>query len=147
MAEALAAFAVAGNVLQFLQAGAEFVSKAYQIYESKSDALADLVELRKSTLELQAILNNLKVKPQIKSNNTPQTPPQEFLSLAGDCSKVIESLLQSLIKVGVGDNGKRMGAVATAFRATWHKSEIQRLKERIGGYRMQLAANLIISLR
>ncbi|KAK4211350.1 hypothetical protein QBC37DRAFT_14308 [Rhypophila decipiens] len=146
MAE-LAAFAVAGNVLQFLQAGAEFVTKAYQIYESKSDALADLVELRKTTIDLQRILHDLQTTPQVRSKDASKKPPQEFVSLAADCSKLTENLLQTLATAGVGDNGKRMGAVATAFRTTWHKSEIQRLKERIGGYRMQLAANLIISLR
>lgn len=143
MAEAIVAFAFAGNILQFLEAGGKFASRAYAITTAGSNSLADLQELRHITEYLQPILQ------QLSQENAKDAPPNQvrMLKLSKECSQLVAELLRTLDDAGVHDTGRRMDQVITAFKLTWHSSKIQRLKDQITKLRMQLAVDLLISIR
>ncbi|KAK3326017.1 hypothetical protein B0H66DRAFT_530023 [Apodospora peruviana] len=127
MAEALAAVAIAGNVLQFLEAGGRFALRA----------------VRHITADLEGLLENL----QQSEGDTRDPLLQQLLSLSTGCSSVIQELLNKLSKIGLGNSHKRMDLMVEEFKATWHRRDIQELENRISRFREQLAAHLVAVLR
>lgn len=147
MAEAVAAFALAGNVVQFLEVGGKLVKKSWDIYNSKDTALKDIEDLQVLTLELQNTLGTLRppVSSATMSADVEDASPTADLSEA--CFLLAQELLRTLEKAGVGSNSGRKAALLTAFKATWKSSEIADLQRRIDIYRQQLATGLVVSLR
>jgi hypothetical protein len=144
------AFALAGNVLQFLQVGSQFTTKAFAILRSGSNGLAELRELRQVTVELQLSLEQLK-----KPSKVVQAPPgsaytateTRLSSLSIGCLGLAKELVTTLDKIGVNDKPRRMDTILKGFRAYYHTSAIDGLKTRLNTYRDQLAIALVVSMR
>ncbi|GAB1319895.1 hypothetical protein MFIFM68171_10105 [Madurella fahalii] len=147
MAEVIAAIAVAGNVLQFLEAGTKFTSKAYDIISRSGVLPRSLEELRQISIDLQAILQKLGDPTKSRNLGSGTQPDDSLAVLAASCSKLIRELLDRLAKTGVGDGKQRLDAVLSAFRAIWHADAINDLRERIDRYRSELATHLLAELR
>ncbi|KAF2970415.1 hypothetical protein GQX73_g3154 [Xylaria multiplex] len=147
MAEAIAALAFAGNILQFLEAGGKFSKKAYAIATAGSHNIDDIRELRHITEYLQPILKQLTRENHQNNPDAITGSQARLIALSKECSEVVKELLQTLDDAGVTDSGRRTDAVIAAFKLTWRQSEIQKLDNQIGKLRQQLAVDLLISIR
>jgi hypothetical protein len=145
MAEAIAALAFAGNILQFLDAGQQFVGRAYTIAVAGSHSLTDVKELRHITEYFQPLLAQLN--PGNNHHGTTTQSERQLAALSTECAQVVGELLQTLNNAGVDDAGRKMDQIITAFKLTWNRSKIQKLEEHIGKLRQQLAVQLLVSIK
>jgi len=145
MAEAIAAVALAGNVLQFFDVAGKFTLKAAEIYRSKGnqDGPSNLRRLSRISTDLQALFEKL----QTPLSDSPALEVPQLSSLSTECSHLIEEVLQKLEKIGVGNRERRMDLILSEFKATWQRAEIQGLENRIIRLREQLATHLVVVLR
>lgn len=144
------AFAVAGNVLQFLQLGSQFAVRATAICLARGSGLTQLRELRQLTVELQISLQQLERQSedtQISSGLSMTASEARVTSLSTDCSKLAQELVMTLDKIGVNDKGGRIDTILTGFRAYFNTSIIDELTTRIDVHRQQLATTLVVSMR
>jgi len=89
MAEAIAAFGLASNILQVIDFGTKFVSIAWRIYRSSNAALdsaQDIVNIQRMTKDLQTVLPTLQ-DPDCHSDVAADSQGN-ISQLASDCSKV-----------------------------------------------------------
>ena len=136
MAEALAAVALAGNVLQFFEAATSFIVNAGRICRSRlvGEEPPNLNELRGIATGLQGLL--VKLQPQGTLN---QEHRVDLASLSRNCADTVQELLGKLDKIGL--SGQGCGDLLLAeFRAMWNSQEIQELETRIMRFREQLAS-------
>ncbi|CAG2016815.1 unnamed protein product [Fusarium graminearum] len=147
--EAVAAFALAGNVLQFVEATGKFTTKAYDIIKSGRNALKDLQDLQAASLGLREVLKELQqAQTQIPTGNAFTAESEARIStLASGCIQVINELVEKLDEIKIHDNGGRMETTMTAFRAMWKEDEISKLSTRIDEYRGQLGLDILVSMR
>jgi hypothetical protein len=140
MAEAIAAFALAGNVLQFLEVGGKLVKQCWDIYNSNGNALQHLEEVEALTLDLQNTLKSLE-SPASTGQDT------RLASLSKECFVLAQQLLDTIEETGLRRQGSRRGILVTVFKATWKSSKIAEQQGRIDMYRRQLATLIMASLR
>lgn len=148
--EPVTAFAVAGNVLQFLQLGSQFAVRATAICLGGSSGLTQLRKLRQLTVELQMSLQQLEKHSkeiQVSSQVFITASEARLASLSTDCSKLAKELVMTLDRIGVDDKGGRMDTILTGFRAYFNISLIDELTTRIDVHRNQLATTLVVSMR
>ncbi|KAF3013737.1 hypothetical protein E8E14_007220 [Neopestalotiopsis sp. 37M] len=147
MAEAIAALAFAGNVVQFLDFGAKFVLKADELIKAGRDDLSKLKELRHITDFLHPLLQQLNA--DASSNQVSiQSPSQlRLVDLSRECSQVVEELLQTLDDVGLNGTGRKRDAIVASFQLTWKGPKIEKLHKRIVQLRSELAVELLNSIR
>lgn len=145
MAEAVATFALAGNVLQFLEVVGKLVKKGWSIYNSDGNALKDLEELHMLTSELQNALKPLRSPASLTTVSSGEGA--RFGNLPEACFLLAQELLDKLERIGVFSNSDRRKTLLTALKARWESSEIADLQRRIEIYRQQLATGIVASLR
>ncbi|KAK1834932.1 hypothetical protein QBC39DRAFT_275959 [Podospora conica] len=145
MAEAIAAVSLAGNVLQFLEAGGKFTFRAFEIlrHGACGGSRSDLKDLRQITHDFQRLLEHLRNSSA--SNDKAASSPLASLSMA--CSDVVKELLEKLDKIGLNDNHKRANLLVIEFKSAWQKVEIENLEKRIARFREQLAVHWITEMR
>jgi hypothetical protein len=118
MAEALAAFGLASNILQVIDFGSKFVSIAWRIYRSSnaaSDSAQDFVDIQRITKSLQIVLPTLQ-DPDYHSDVAADNQ-NNIVQLASDCSKVTQKLLDSLCGLLSEGRNRKWGSIKTAFKA------------------------------
>ncbi|KAI1275807.1 hypothetical protein F5Y07DRAFT_409016 [Xylaria sp. FL0933] len=147
MVEAVATLAFAANILQFLEAGRKFSTRAYAIAMTGSHSLADLKELRHITEYLHPLLEQLNQGTGQQTAVAATGTQTRLAALSKECSQVVRELLQTLDDAGVSSSRRRKDAIMAAFKLTWHQSTIQKLEHRIGKLRHQLAIDLLVSIR
>jgi hypothetical protein len=148
MAEAIAALSLASNILQVIDFGSKFVSTAWKIYKAAHHSLEGLDEvssLRVINVNLGDVLRDIRTQfggadPASESN-------QGIVNLAKECATLVEELLQSLNKLGLGDAARKRDALRAAFKLTWNGEEIRALQARLNDFRSQLTLGLLVSMR
>ncbi|KAK0622547.1 hypothetical protein B0T14DRAFT_451650 [Immersiella caudata] len=143
MAEALAAVALAGNVLQFFEAVTGFTANASRICRSQSagEASSNLKDLRGVVSDLQGLL--MKLHPQDALSSEPRI---DLASLSRNCANTVQELLTKLDSIGLGRQG-RGDLLLAEFRAMWNSQAIQELETRVMRFRDQLAFHLVVTVR
>jgi hypothetical protein len=144
MAEALAAVALAGNVLQFFEAATSFIVNAGRICRSQSagDASSNLKDLRDIAAGFQGLL--VKLQPQGAALNPEHRV--DLSSLSRNCADTVQELLAKLDNIGLGREA-RGDLLLAEFRAMWNSRAIQELESRIMRFRDQLAFYLVVIVR
>lgn len=145
MAEAIVIFGLAANIVQFLDFGSKFVTNVLKLYWSGRTGNGEIPELAKITVDLETILKGFQApdgdsKERIEGEN-------DLRQLAGECQTVVVDLLCSLNKITSPDKTRKRDALRAAFRMTWKEEEIERLQERLIGFRQQLTLHLLALLR
>ncbi|KAK4448876.1 hypothetical protein QBC34DRAFT_100512 [Podospora aff. communis PSN243] len=139
MAEAIALVALAGNVLQFLESGGKFASKAFEICRhapNTQDGPSNLKRLRQTSTDLQGLLEKLHVPtPQTSGESARRSPSRDLAPLVSECSAVIQEVLDKLSRIDINSNFKRTNLILAEFKATWHRRDIQDLENRLIGLR------------
>jgi hypothetical protein len=145
MAEAIAAFSLAANIVQFIDFGSNFASSVWKIYWSGRDGVSEVPDLRKITDDLQEVLKNL----QLLAGNNEEILESEcgIRQLAEQCQNVATELLISLSKVSLPDKVRKRDVLKAAFKIIWKEEEIKSLQVRLEGFGHQLTLHLLASLR
>lgn len=139
--EAVAAFSLAGTILQFIDSGTKFVGLVRRLYQHKSDDDSEYVPLLKITENLDAIL------PELKSAENGSDREKSLGQLALDCRKTAAQLLAILRKVKTAGNSRKRDALKAAFRLVYKEDEIKSLQDQLSSFRNQLNLHLLLSLR
>lgn len=148
MAEAIAAFGLAVNVIQFIDFGLKLTSSFWQLYKSSRDGVEEVSfapHLQTMISDLQNILNGL-ADPESGDRSHEESG---LCKLAKDCQEQaveLKNLLNSLCSAGSGKFGKRE-ALKAAFKVVWKEDEIKSFEARLGQFRQQLTLHLLSSLR
>jgi hypothetical protein len=148
MAEAIAAFGLAANVVQFIDFGSKLTSSFWHLYKSGRDGVEEVSfapHLQTMTSDLQNILDGLVDQESGDGSHD----DSGLRKLAEDCkaqAAELQTLLGSLGTAGNGKFGKRE-ALKAAFRAVWKEDEINSFEVRLGQFRQQLTLHLLSSLR
>ncbi|GKT94312.1 hypothetical protein Ct61P_12162 [Colletotrichum tofieldiae] len=144
MAEAVAAFALAGNVLQFTEFATKFIDKCVKIQRAGGSAPDELRELRDIVARQQAASQRLHVsetaRTTLSSKNT------EILHVSDQCSKKFSEIQGILNRIGLRDNKTTWGTVTTAFKTTWNQKKIEDLRSDVMLFSQGLQTALLHSL-
>jgi hypothetical protein len=148
MAEAIAALSLASSILQVIDFGSKFASTAWKIYKAGHHSLEGLDEvssLRVINVNLGDVLRDIRTQPG--GADPASESNQGIVNLAKECAKLVEELLQSLNKLGLGDAARKRDALRAAFKLTWKGEEIRALQARLNDFRSQLTLGLLVSMR
>ena len=148
MAEGIAALGLASSIFQVIDFGSKFATAAWKIYKAAHHSLEspdEVAHLRTININLGDVLRDIRaqsglVGPASESN-------QGIVNLAKECATLVEELLQSLNKLGLGDVARKRDALRAAFRLTWKGEEIRAFQTRLNDFRSQLTLGLLVSMR
>src|SRR5205823_3081841 len=101
MAEAIAAFSLAANIVQFIDFGCNFVSTIWSIYRKGRDGLGEFFDLEKTTEGLQLVLANLHLPPGTPNKRTESE--RSLQELAEQCQNLATEMLNALRQVSIPD--------------------------------------------
>jgi pyruvate/oxaloacetate carboxyltransferase len=139
MAEALAALAIACNVIQVISFCHETVDLAIKIHKQGT---AD-VGLLQSTKRIEALSQQLDLSIQSTQIGTGLSPAQKELSdIAKDCSSTAKQLSVELDKI----SKSRGGTVFKTARTLLKKSKLEKLESTMQQHRQVLDSRLLVQL-
>jgi hypothetical protein len=159
MAEALAAFAIAANVVQFIDFTAKIISTGYRASKSKPTGNDWTETLTDDLLGVSAVLK----APIAKEKGHEITENErELVELAGKCAEVASELLSTLEALSLreepvksqGNKGTRLERrkpawrdFRTALKTVWSEDKIIALEKRVDSFRQQLVLRILVSFR
>ncbi|KAF8851240.1 hypothetical protein BDZ45DRAFT_767290 [Acephala macrosclerotiorum] len=150
--EAMAAFGVAGNVIQFLDFGQKLVSTSLEIYIARSGAST-------SNKEYEKLLQDFIESIDIVSENLLQydrrldiTPPQAssqngLQEIVDDCRSLAAKLLTRFEKLKLQRKPGLWKSSVRAVKCMWQESELVDLQKRLSRYQSQFEWRILLSLR
>ncbi|KXH42773.1 hypothetical protein CNYM01_03796 [Colletotrichum nymphaeae SA-01] len=145
MAEGAAAFAIAGNVLQFVEFATKFSNKCLEIHRAGGSAPGDLQSLRFLVDSQQSTLQRLRVPDSEHSKISLEHV--EVANVAEACYERFADISKSLDRIGI-TNGKTVRSVVlNAFKATWNQDKIEALRNEVASFSQSLNTSLLHSLR
>ena len=139
--ETVAAFSLAGTILQFVDTGSRFVTLAWNLYKQGADSSNDHSHLLFITENLRTIISKLE------SSMSGLELAGGLGQLAIDCNKTATRLLNILQKAKTTGLSRGRDAIRTAFRLICKKDEIKSLQVQLDSFRGQLNLHLLFSLR
>lgn len=144
--EAIAAFALACNVVQVVDFGLKTASKCAEIYKDGSSI--EHQDLNYTSKHLAEITGNLNASILHPRTNKPLTQDEhELAELAARCTKTANDLRDELDKLTLsGRQGKR-AAVFKAIKSIRRNDCIKKIKDRLGEYESVLNTRLLSRLR
>ncbi len=144
MAEAVAAFSLAVNILQVVEYGYQFVRTAWQIWDAGGGSVDTLRSLRLVADDLKPAMSQLSGQPQ----SSQPTYNNNLSTLGMECAKVAQEMLATLDEVeGDLTSRKKRIAIMAAFKQIWKRNEIEALQSRLESLRNQINFSLLVSLR
>lgn len=139
--ETLAAIALAGNILQFVETRAKFAKNAAQLYNSVNGKLPEHEQLGAGAADLQHLMETMQ------SHQTTARDPRLNL-LVGKCWEVSTELVSVIDSFGLPGEEKRwLKSVSKSFQATRMKPQLEELKGRLDAIRAQICARLTVLIR
>jgi len=169
MAEAIAAFSLAANIVQFIDFGSRVTGNFRKFYKAASDTDEDTPDVDIINYDLQNVLKELRSSPAPASKTG-------LAQLAQECQKAaarLENVLPPMIiaqkrheenEKRHEENEKRQrennkgfvrpekgfgkrAALREAFKLAWNEDQIQSLKGKVDQFRSQLILHILTSLR
>jgi hypothetical protein len=104
MAEAIAAFGLAANVIQFLDFGSRFTINLWSFYQASRDSKETLPDVESITQDLQHISAGLAVRDELGGPQLAKSSDQGLSQLAADCHAVATDLLSLLATLNKSKN-------------------------------------------
>ncbi|KAK7448616.1 hypothetical protein CaCOL14_011739 [Colletotrichum acutatum] len=145
MAEGAAAFAIAGNVLQFVEFATKFSNKCLEIHRAGGSAPGDLQSLRYLVDSQQNFLQRLRVSDSEHSKILLEHV--EVANVAEACHKRFADISKSLNQIGITGGKTVRSVVLNAFKATWNQDKIEALRNEVASFSQSLNTSLLHSLR
>jgi signal transduction protein with GAF and PtsI domain len=145
MIESMAAFALAGNILQFVEAGYKATVILRQIWDASATD---------ENLEIDAIAQDVtylasKITKTSYSSITQSRDEKRLQQLARNCETVageLDKMLQDLVVRSKGAK-RRIEAVKNTLKLTYRREKIVKLLDRLKDLRDQLSARMLFALR
>lgn len=146
--DALAAFGAAVNVIQLVDFSIKLISESRDIYNSADGQLIEHSELVLTTNSLTGLIDRLEESLQWDSAHTSsdRNPPQQH-RLGHECKALAVELLVALGKLKVQGKSKGWRSFRQALLTVWHKEKLDALEKRLGRFRDQIVAVVLVSLR
>ncbi|KAK2006326.1 hypothetical protein LZ32DRAFT_570436 [Colletotrichum eremochloae] len=145
MAESIAAFALAGNILQFTEFAAKFANKCIEIHRAGGSAPDELREIHDFVTRQQTTSQRLHISEAERAKLLPEHT--EVLHVSDQCSKKFSEILGTLDRIGLKGNKTTWGTVTAAFKATWNEKKIEGLRSDFMLFNQGLQTALLRSLR
>jgi hypothetical protein len=145
MIESMAAFALAGNILQFVEAGYKATVILRQIWDASATD---------ENLEIDAIAQDVtylasKITKTSYSSITQSRDEKRLQQLARNCETVageLDKMLQDLVVRSKGAK-RRIEAVKNTLKLMYRREKIVKLLDRLKDLRDQLSARMLFALR
>ena len=137
--DALAAFSLAVNILQFLDFIGDAISKSRQIHASASGTLKEHDDLESLTTDLKDLSGRLQAS----------TGPADLVltHLCARCREVADELLNAVDRLGIKEKRTRYQSLRKALKALWGRKKLKSLEERLAGFRHELILHTTVELR
>jgi len=145
MIEALVAIALAGNILQFVQASGKALIALRTIWEtSATDENVEIEVIAQDVTDLSQRLANNSASNAIQS-----TDEKELQQLAQRCEPVARELIAMLQDLVVRSQGtkRRIEVMQKTLKLIVQRSSIERLLKRVQDLRDQLSTRMLFILR
>ena len=132
------AFALAGNVIQFIDFGCNLLSESLDLYRSATGTTVENIELEIVAKDIQDNIAPLR----ISARSFPTA--SHYSKLLQSCESVAQELLSAVEKLRVEDGPhRRWRSFGKALRSIWKKEEISKLQGRLGTLREQIVFRVI----
>ena len=145
MAETLAAVGLAASIVQFIDVGCRFASRAHKIYQSGSENLGELPGAQRVVDELENILRTL---PSEKTSSTdPSNLATGFQRLITGCRSLADEIRDLIRETPPPDNPRRKDATRVSYRLMRRNDDIQKVKPKLDELRQDLMIHLLALIR
>jgi hypothetical protein len=142
--EALAAFSLAGTILEFSRFGMDLLRDGRELYKSSKGVLSANEQLELATADLQALLVKLNARewPALEEENE-----TTFHRIYLEAEKVAAELLHRLedLKVRRGKS-RKLESVRKAIESAWTKDEIDSLMKKLAGFKDAVETHILFSI-
>ena len=146
----LSALSLAGNIVQFVDFGADLLSSARELYKSPVGSLLIHDEVALVTSDLEMLVNRLRssMPPRLDSEAN-EAQWKALRELCDKAAAVADELLKRLGTLKQSANGKhrRWESLHLAVRSLWNEKEIKSLLERLSALKEALNTRILFSLR
>jgi hypothetical protein len=140
MAETLAAFGLASNIVQFVDVGIKLVSYGRELYRSEKGASKENTEIDKIAADIKLITQNLA---NGVVNNDPAL--QELVGTCAELAKDLHAILQ-VLKIDTQKN-RLMETMKKSLKSFRKRHEIKDIYDRLCEVRDQICFHLNYLLR
>lgn len=138
--ESLAAFGLAGTVVQFFDFSCNLLFGAKSLYESSTGASAE-------NLVIETITNNLiQLNDALTAPSAPGAIPDQLRKLASHCKSVARDLLEVLEEVKVKGSHRKFKSFVKAVEGACKKGKVESLSKRLEALRNQMQYGLQMTL-
>ena len=146
MAEALAAFSIAANVVQFIDFSGKILSEGYRLHKSTRVGPSKNEELEIIALDLHKLRDELQSQQEEKGQTL--TPNDiQLQRLANQCRGICLELLGALETLKVVDKLGKWESFRAALKTVWAESKIKSLQDRLDEARQELIVRILMSFR
>jgi cell fate (sporulation/competence/biofilm development) regulator YmcA (YheA/YmcA/DUF963 family) len=136
MAEALVAFGLASNIIQFVDSGMKLIYSTRELYQSAEGTL-------KKNAELREITSNIKLVAQKIANNTIRIDEVALREIAGICGELADELLAMLDGLKVdGQKNRHAEAFRKSLRSIRSRHKVKDIYDRLCKVRDQVCFHL-----
>ena len=154
--EPLAALALAGNVLQFIDFGCKLFSQGCELYKSTDGRLAVDDEIRLIAAELQDFVSTIKSQVVITgASNTSEAlpaaredgPDSKFGRICNEAVKIAEIILSKLEKRKLDENrSRKFESFKRVWRQIWSQGELNDLFERLSRLKEAIKSGVLAAI-
>jgi hypothetical protein len=148
MAEAVLAFGIAANIVQFVEFSSKVFSTGYRLGDSgyggvKTNQSVETIatDLRQVTRALEDSLQQQDCKQLLTQNEL------DLLNLAGKCKDVTSELFIALGRLKIQGKPGKWNTFRAALKTVLKEEEIKTLEKQIAGFRQQLIIRILMSFR
>lgn len=146
MIEPLTAFALAGNIVQFVEVGYKVTYILQQLW--KGSTTDENLEIEVAMKDMDEICD--KLVSRSKSSPVPSKDDEKLRVLAQSCqnlSKELDVVLQKLVvKSKANDSRRRLEVLQKAVKSMLEMDKIKDLQKRLGALREQISVRMMYIL-
>jgi hypothetical protein len=142
--DGISAFALAANILQFIEFGQKLTSKSKEIYNSASGQTVTQAEIDLIYVDLSTITGRLAVRIP-----SPDRADEQMNRMASACWSVAQELLGITKDLKDQHNlrrHKRWASIRAAFNDIGKSSRLAELRDRLRAFREELTFHLVVLL-
>ncbi len=132
--DALSAFSLAGNIIQFIHFGSRLLSNARELSKSSFGSLAVHDEITLITTDLETLSNKLRLSMcESLGGEENENQWQSLRKICDEAAVVAEALLRRLetLKLKCGSKSRVWARSQLAVRSLWNEKEITSLSDRL----------------
>lgn len=148
MAESIVAFAVAANVINFIDFSCKILSHGYRTYTTGLSTVQEYQDLDVITADLSRVTSDLDATLQREKLKQSCSPNDiQLQRLAVQCRGVCLELQGALQGLEIQEHSRKRDKFRTALRTVWSEDKIEDLRKRVDGFRQELIMCMLVSFR